>query len=146
MPGFEPYLPATSLPGGSLEFGEQPAGDTAAADAGHHVHPFDLGHPLPRLGEDPHPAAPDGLTREVDDEKPPVRRRELRRVDGGRVRSAVAGHVLLLHQRHEHPPARAVVGLLKESQVRDPARHRQPWSTGPMPAPSPYPAAMAPLT
>src|SRR5664279_4088939 len=72
MPGFEPYLPATSRPGGSLEFGEQPAGDTAAADAGHYVHPFDLGHPLPRLGEDPHPAAPDGLTREVDDEKPPA--------------------------------------------------------------------------
>src|SRR5262249_57519426 len=69
----------------------------------------------------------------------------LGRVHRGPVRPAVPPHVLGLHLGHQVLGQRVVVAPGLQRQRRG-HRSRQPWSTGPVPAPSGNPAAIAPVT
>ena len=110
-----------------LQLGQHRPGHAAVAVFGHREHALDLG---PAVAEVPPAAAAGRRAVEPGDQEQPLRRQEIGDVDGRLVPPAVPEHVLALDQLDQ----RQRVGLVQPGRRDlDAHRHRQAWSTGPMP-------------
>ena len=139
---FEAKRCCTELDRLALELVQQPTRDPAAPSVRRDVHPLQLAH----AGLDqPYSTARDRLIVVPPDQEDAKRWSEFGCGDRGRVALAVADHVFLLHGLGELDRHRSIERSEPEIDIAH-SRSCQPWSTGPMPAPSAKPAAIAPVT
>jgi len=123
-----------------FEVRQHRARDAATAGRRRDIHPLQLSD---IRGDEPHPSARDRLIGVPPDDENALWWGEFGDRQLAHVTSAVTHDVLLLHGLDEVERHRCVERRWSEF---DHERHRQPWSTGPMPLPSANPPAMAPVT